>query len=406
MEENRLQVSSEIGNLRRVIVHRPDASLKRLTPTTHDLFLFDDMIDADLAALEHDVFTQVLRSQNVNVLYFQDLLATVLDIPEARHALIDQHCESSDLGEVLAHDVQAFLREQTPQLLLQYLLAGISTDEFTKRTDSLTFALQHTPAFILDPLPNHLFTRDASCWINNRVMLNTMATKARAREMLNFKAIYTHHPLFKNSVFQFINTQNGIKPTDTFESGDILIIDEQLLLIGVSERTSASGVEHLARCLFEQSKVCKIIAIELPHERRTMHLDTVLTMMSHNAFSIYAPIIKHARAFLITPGVHEIHIDALKKPLFSVIADHLQTNEIQLVETGGDDYIRDLEQWNDANNVLTIRPGVIVCYERNHHTIEKMHAAGMTVLTIPGNELGKGRGGPRCMSCPIERDNL
>ncbi len=404
-------VGSEIGQLRRVLLHRPELSLERLTPSNCEELLFDDVLRVQVAGKEHDYFAQVLRNNNIEVLLLKSLLAETLENPEAVKWVLDRQCSKYRLGSTLAESLRAYLKDQLPMDMATILLGGITRQEFKKEVPSLAYALKDPYDFIIPPLPNHLFTRDTSCWIYNGVSVNPMAKSARRRETVHLRAIYNFHPMFNKSKFHFwLGNHDYFYDHMTIEGGDVLVIGNGYVLIGMGERTTPQAVESLAKNLFKQHAAKKIIAVQLPQSRAAMHLDTVMTMLDRDCFTVFPQIINDkTRHFILEPGnskTIKVNASEPKGTLFQTLAELLEVTQIRCVETGGNTYQQEREQWNDANNVLTIRPGVVIGYERNLYTIEKMQAAGITVHTIPGDELGRGRGGARCMSCPIERDDI
>jgi arginine deiminase len=409
MKTDKCYVGSEIGRLHRVILHHPELSLERLTPSNSEELLFDDVLKVERAGKEHEYFCQVLRDEEVEVFLLRNLLADVMEMEEAREWLLERQCSPFYLGTALSEDVKAFLREQNSLDMASHLLGGITTEEFAGNlSDSLTHEMAGPLDFILPPLPNHLFTRDTSCWIYGGVSINPMAKMARKRETVNLRAIYDFHPMFTRSEFDFWygNTDRYYEKA-TLEGGDVLVIGKGLVVIGAGERSTPQGIEILAQALFDKEAVKRIVVVQLPKARSSMHLDTVMTMLDHDCFTIFPPVMDNVTCWELSPGKGgHPKVRAIRKKLFDYIGDYLGGDKIRLIPTGGDAFQMEREQWNDANNVLTVRPGVVIGYERNVHTLEKMKEAGITVHTIPGDELGRGRGGARCMSCPFDRDDL
>ncbi|CAA0094448.1 Arginine deiminase [BD1-7 clade bacterium] len=409
MHTSRCYVGSETGRLRRVILHRPGLDLERLTPSNREGLLFDDVLNVERAGKEHDYFAQTLRDEGVEVHLLRNLLADVLENSDARQWLLQQQCSAYFLGTKLADEVREYLLGMSALDMATYLICGLTRSELPGRSDSLVETVKGPYDFILPPLPNHLFTRDTSCWIFNGVSVNPMAKQARRRETANLRAIYNFHPLFSSQPFDFWYGNNDRKYEGaTVEGGDVMIIGNGLVLIGLGERTTPQAVELLATALFQAGAARQVIAVKLPKARSSMHLDTVMTMLDRDCFTIFPEVMQSTECWRITQGSgnKSLKIESLGERLFDTLKDHLGVDRLRLIETGGDVFQQEREQWNDANNVLTIRPGVVVGYEHNARTVSRMREAGITVMTIPGSELGRGRGGARCMSCPFDRDDI
>ena len=402
-------VDSEIGKLRQVILHRPGNEMLRLTPQNKDHLLFDDVLWLERAQEEHDQFARVLTGRDVEVLYLSDLLAQTLEIPEARDYVLDRVVNENTNGPSVTEPLRALTDGLSGAELAEVLIAGITKAELLERTpcpDSLVLASMGDDDLLLPPLPNHLFTRDTSCWIYNGVSINSMMMPARKRETINYEAIYRWHPRFAGSEFPVWSEGTQVGPA-TVEGGDVQIIGNGAVLVGVSERTTSQGIERLASRLFAGGRVNQIVAVEMNRTRAQMHLDTVMTMVDVGTFTIYGGLGKLSTLTLRPDGDKQISVTRnAPEDMYRVIAQALGVDELNVLITPQDSMAAAREQWDDGSNSLAIAPGVVVTYERNVNTNDYLTSHGIEVLTIPGSEVGRGRGGPHCMSCPTLRDPL
>lgn len=397
----RLSVTSEVGRLLRVIVHRPGDELRRVTPTNRTELLFDDAVWVERAVEEHDAFTAVLRSRSVEVLYLEDLLVQTLESRAARLGLIAGTIDALRLGPGLGPELEEWLGDLSHSELVRRLIDGVTFGELPFQSSSLVGLSSRPEEFAIPPLPNHVFTRDTSSWAFGGVWVHTMATPARSREVLHLDLIYRHHPLFAPSEARFWSVEHGHGPA--LEGGDILVLGNECLLVGVGERSRPAAVEAYAKRLFEAGVAKQVIAVILPASRSTIHLDTVMTMVDRDVFTVFPSLLPKLDSYVLRPlreGIRARH----ESDLFRAVARALGLTQLRLAFADADVHTTQREQWDDGSNLLALSPGVVVGYERNSRINTRLENDGVEVITIPGSELARGRGGPRCMSCPIERD--
>jgi arginine deiminase len=403
-ETTRASVRSEIGQLRAVLVHRPGMEMGRITPSNKDELLFDELLWVEHAQREHDAFAELLQGSGVEVLYLEKLLAEVLSEPEVASQTVAAHVTDKTCGPQAVSRVRDYLLELPTDQLVDHLIGGVSLEEVGPGS-GLVSAVTPPNEMLLQPLPNAVFMRDSSAWIGEGVVLSPMNRLVRRRETQLLRLVYSRHPRFASLPIWFGGEHVEHYPA-TFEGGDVLVVGDRGLAVGMSERTTASGVEALAARLFEADVVDRILAVDLPKVRAAMHLDTIVTQVDVDAFITYPSMTSTLRCYAVGPGgdggVRAEEVEGFMRGLaWAGGLDHARAIEPALGSTRAE-----REQWNDANNTLAIRPGEVVVYERNVATNEILDKAGITVRTIPSYELPRGRGGPRCMSCPVLRDPL
>jgi len=394
-------VDSEVGRLATVMLHRPGPELARLTPRNNDSLLFDGIPWVDRAQDEHDAFAAALRDRGVEVLYLGQLLVETLAVPEARDELIAGVLDDRRLGDALRGRVAAYLSDQDAPRLADVLMAGLAHDELKPGPSGLVYQLMDRHDFVIDPLPNLLFTRDSSVWVRDRVAVTSLAMPARSRETTLTQAIYRYHP-------RFAGTETIFSPgLEHVEGGDVLLLAPGVLAVGVGERTTPAGAERLARRVFETRLAHTILAVPIAQERATMHLDTVCTMVDVDAVVMYPNVANTLQAWTVTAAADgEPVVSSEPRPFLAAAAEAMGIDRLRTIETGLDPVTAEREQWDDGNNTLALAPRLCVAYERNTETNAQLERAGIEVIAISGSELGSGRGGPRCMSCPIERQPL
>jgi arginine deiminase len=400
-------VESEVGTLRRVIVHRPGLEHTRLTPNNAEELLFDDVIWVKRAKEEHDAFVSVMRDRGVEVLEAEELLTDVLDVPEARDWVLDRVLDERHVGVYLARSGHQWGQSASPRAVADRLIGGVTKRDLAEG-EGLTYESSDPSDLLLPPLPNFIFQRDPSCWIYDGVTLNPMTKPARRPETTFMEAIYRWHPIFAQA--EALKIWHGGVEQDwgraTVEGGDVMPIGNGAVMIGMGERTAPQAVTMIARELFKAGSARLVLAVLLPRSRHYMHLDTVMTMVDRDAVTLFPDVVDGARVWSIRPG-DDPELPVVE-PFAGGVVDALEhalgVEKMRVIPTGGDPFGSEREQWDDGNNLLCLEPGVVIAYDRNVDTNTRLRKAGVEVITISGSELGRGRGAAHCLSCPILRD--
>jgi arginine deiminase len=401
-----LGTHSEVGKLHTVMVHRPDLAHERLSPTNAHELLFDDVIWVRRARQEHDAFVDLMRSRGVEVLLLHELLTQTLEDKEARAWLLSRRLRPEEVTVMFTEPLTEWLTEMPAAELATKLTGGVTVQELPDEMRSAIGPALGQTDFVLPPLPNQLFTRDPSAWLFGGVTLNPMFWPARQLETLNVETVYRFHPRFRDQDFKiWFGGADHDWGSARIEGGDMMPAGDGVVLVGMGERSTARAVSILARNMFEAGAARLVIGAQMPRERAAMHLDTVFTFCDRDVVTIYEPVVAQIRPILFTPGGPAgVQAEVSERPFLDEVGDALGIVDLKVVTTGGDEFEAERNQWDDGNNVVALEPGVVVGYERNEATITKLTKAGVEVLAIAGSELGKGRGGGHCMTCPVIRD--
>jgi arginine deiminase len=404
--EAALGTKSEVGTLRTVMVHRPDVAHERLSPSNCHELLFDDVMWVRRAREEFDVFVDLMRGRGVEVLLLHELLAEALDDREAREWLLSRRVRPEEVTVMFAEPMTAWLNGMPSDALASVLTGGVTVRELPDEIRSAIGEAMQPTDFVLAPLPNQLFTRDTSAWLYGGVSLNPMFWPARRPETLNLETVYRFHPRFRSADFQvWFGGADHDWGNARIEGGDMMPVGDGVVLVGMGERSTVRAASILAQNMFAAGAARLVIGAQMPRLRAAMHLDTVFTFCDRQVATLYEPVVSQIVPILFTPGgPGGVQAQVSERSFVDELRDALGLTDLKLVPTGGDEFEAERNQWDDGNNVVALEPGVVIAYERNEATNAKLAKAGVEVLAIGGQELGKGRGGGHCMTCPISRD--